>query len=293
MHVDDPGIQSESFWARLLFWVTDELLCVGAGIGAVAGAVALGRHPPSSGWLLAGGVAGLGYLLIASYTLSVYLQRRRTELRLAMRGETPGRDLGRMAGELLRLSLVHGAAMVLDALKVGLVLASLAAFLLDSVLLALFLFVVVLDLSCRVEEGSLYLREKLRRFYEWDGVVVVRDPGAPEEARRRPLRERLDGALDAFLFPPLTMADLEYMHLDRAEVRVSAELPCRVCGDALEGSPVVACARCQTPHHADCFEWAARCAVYGCGGEESSPAVLAGPDEEVEDPLGPAAAAGS
>lgn len=39
---------------------------------------------------------------------------------------------------------------------------------------------------------------------------------------------------------------------------------CLVCGDALSGPWVVACGRCETPHHRDCFQYAGRCAVYAC-----------------------------
>jgi hypothetical protein len=52
---------------------------------------------------------------------------------------------------------------------------------------------------------------------------------------------------------------------------VAAECPppaqstqCQVCGDALVG-PVVTCARCQTPHHLDCWQYFGSCSVYGCG----------------------------
>lgn len=42
------------------------------------------------------------------------------------------------------------------------------------------------------------------------------------------------------------------------------EIICRVCGEGLtvEG---VACKSCGTPHHMDCWEFAGKCSVYGCG----------------------------
>lgn len=42
---------------------------------------------------------------------------------------------------------------------------------------------------------------------------------------------------------------------------------CRVCGTELIGE-LVACERCQTPHHKDCWEYWGRCATYGCTGLE-------------------------
>jgi len=38
---------------------------------------------------------------------------------------------------------------------------------------------------------------------------------------------------------------------------------CPVCGEGLPGAPV-ACPRCETPHHAECWEFAEGCAIYGC-----------------------------
>ena len=39
---------------------------------------------------------------------------------------------------------------------------------------------------------------------------------------------------------------------------------CQICGASLEGT-LVRCARCSTPHHADCWEYAGICSTYGCG----------------------------
>jgi hypothetical protein len=38
-----------------------------------------------------------------------------------------------------------------------------------------------------------------------------------------------------------------------------------VCGAALERDRTVWCRDCQTPHHRDCFAYAGKCAIYGCG----------------------------
>lgn len=42
-----------------------------------------------------------------------------------------------------------------------------------------------------------------------------------------------------------------------------AHAHCPVCATSL-AHDVVACARCETPHHRECWRYAGRCAVYGC-----------------------------
>lgn len=42
---------------------------------------------------------------------------------------------------------------------------------------------------------------------------------------------------------------------------------CRVCGEGLVGARID-CARCGTPHHADCWNYAGGCAIYACQGRE-------------------------
>jgi hypothetical protein len=41
---------------------------------------------------------------------------------------------------------------------------------------------------------------------------------------------------------------------------------CGVCGEGLH-SRKVTCAKCQTPHHRECWEYGGGCSVYGCGSE--------------------------
>lgn len=68
------------------------------------------------------------------------------------------------------------------------------------------------------------------------------------------------------------------------------EQRCPYCheGFASEAAlPVVRCTRCDTPHHAPCWEDDPHCAVYGCGCEESVAAeVEASPPEEGDSHLG-------
>jgi len=53
----------------------------------------------------------------------------------------------------------------------------------------------------------------------------------------------------------------------------SASAPglCQICGADLEGD-LVACARCATRHHRDCWEYTGICSTYGCGEREATKA---------------------
>jgi hypothetical protein len=70
---------------------------------------------------------------------------------------------------------------------------------------------------------------------------------------------------------------------------------CGVCGDNL-ASDIVACSRCNTPHHRECWKYGGGCATYGCGGREfitpgvaksASPWHTPAPGNEVARPLKP------
>ena len=39
---------------------------------------------------------------------------------------------------------------------------------------------------------------------------------------------------------------------------------CKICGEEIAGHEMVYCQRCKTPHHADCWQYAGSCSVYGC-----------------------------
>jgi hypothetical protein len=47
---------------------------------------------------------------------------------------------------------------------------------------------------------------------------------------------------------------------------------CKVCGELIEGGPVLFCSTCNTPHHRECWEFAGVCSIYGCGGKAARPA---------------------
>lgn len=44
-----------------------------------------------------------------------------------------------------------------------------------------------------------------------------------------------------------------------------ADPVCRVCGAAIAREARVACRRCKTPHHRDCWEFNGQCSTYACG----------------------------
>jgi hypothetical protein len=50
----------------------------------------------------------------------------------------------------------------------------------------------------------------------------------------------------------------------RISVAASAEARCPVCDDPLGAAAAVACSRCDTHHHADCWKFAGGCSTYGC-----------------------------
>ncbi len=77
-----------------------------------------------------------------------------------------------------------------------------------------------------------------------------------------------DPAQDAgsadLLDPALASADAPIV-LEEVRVQVSSESLCPVCGDGLDADSVQ-CSVCETPHHADCWAFAGRCATFACEG---------------------------
>jgi hypothetical protein len=47
---------------------------------------------------------------------------------------------------------------------------------------------------------------------------------------------------------------------------MSEAITCGVCGDEVAEDVGVACLRCSSPHHSDCWDFNQGCAVFGCGG---------------------------
>lgn len=52
----------------------------------------------------------------------------------------------------------------------------------------------------------------------------------------------------------------------------SADVVCQVCGTGQPG-PVKVCSRCDTIHHADCWDYLGGCSTYGCGHSDEIAAV--------------------
>ena len=48
-------------------------------------------------------------------------------------------------------------------------------------------------------------------------------------------------------------------------VRIDADSMCRICGASLAEGAVLRCAKCNTPHHKDCWEFNGQCSTYACG----------------------------
>ena len=57
----------------------------------------------------------------------------------------------------------------------------------------------------------------------------------------------------------------ERIRVGPARQRIDAESMCRICGTGLAQGKVVRCAKCATPHHADCWDFNGRCAIFACG----------------------------
>ena len=59
----------------------------------------------------------------------------------------------------------------------------------------------------------------------------------------------------------------ETLLLFPAERDGSVEARCPVCREGLEAVPCRLCPKCDTPHHAACWEYLGSCAVFACGGK--------------------------
>lgn len=114
------------------------------------------------------------------------------------------------------------------------------------------------------------VRTQVRRLGRVAGVwLSVRPRGLElavgEVAFDESERERLtEIALSLVLHLASTLASTE-----PAAAPAVLDLPgstCEICGMALRGQ-LVTCTRCATPHHADCWRFNGRCAIYGCGSE--------------------------
>ncbi len=303
MRETPPDSAPRGFTSRLLTALFDEVLCVSAGLAALGGTAWLCHRPPESP-LLAGVLGfGLVWVVVGAYTASRYAEHRVVELQILFGEGERLRNLFRVGCEVQKLTLVELATLVAEAAKVVAALACFACFLAPEGWMAAAGFVSCVYLALLCDSFAGHLRSKLDRFFHWDGVMVVSPvaespgagrPGAGVPRGRRSLAVRLDAALDAFLYPPITVDEVELLELLAAETRVDPEQPCRVCGEGLgREAPLVACRGCQTPHHRDCFEYLGQCSVYACGCTGSEPVSVAGGGSAADEPAPGQAAGGT
>lgn len=52
--------------------------------------------------------------------------------------------------------------------------------------------------------------------------------------------------------------------VENGEAVTLEDVICKVCGEEIAGQEMVYCGRCKTPHHAECWQYAGACSVYGC-----------------------------
>ena len=103
-------------------------------------------------------------------------------------------------------------------------------------------------------------------------VQVDRNLGATAAGLSAAVREALaihDG-LQAGVMARLTEG-VEVVAAGPAAAEDAGPAVCKVCGDAIGDAPWVACARCQTPHHLDCWEFVGACSIFGCQGKVAYP----------------------
>jgi hypothetical protein len=48
---------------------------------------------------------------------------------------------------------------------------------------------------------------------------------------------------------------------------VAADTACQVCGSTLASGAIVRCAKCSTPHHEECWQYARKCSTFGCASQ--------------------------
>ena len=137
-----------------------------------------------------------------------------------------------------------------------------------------------------------YIGEKLTRFNRLEGPRLAKVP--PDAPFINRWLSTTDRWLELLLYPPAQLAIPRYMTIlpeerrdalslnedetplldsdllleDRGEI--SSEAKCQICGSAIGEGEQVSCARCDTPHHLECWEWSGGCSIYGCGCKEAA-----------------------
>ncbi|WP_165227291.1 RING finger protein [Aquisphaera insulae] len=97
-------------------------------------------------------------------------------------------------------------------------------------------------------------------------VQVDRNLGQTGEALIRAVREAL--VIHDGLQQGVRRRMSEGISIVNAGTDEQADGPplCKVCGEPIEeDAGAVACTKCETPHHRDCWEYVGSCSIYGCG----------------------------
>lgn len=79
------------------------------------------------------------------------------------------------------------------------------------------------------------------------------------------LAQLLGPQLTAHMLEARVTTQMTQVRIVEVGIETGGTSACEVCGEDLDGArPQVRCKRCDLPHHADCFEYIGRCAIYGC-----------------------------
>lgn len=70
------------------------------------------------------------------------------------------------------------------------------------------------------------------------------------------------------------------VNLIRKSLQSSGSVTCGVCGAVIEGQRYIVCPSCETPHHADCWDYNEGCSVFGCATRHPLDVVLSQEDAE-------------
>lgn len=101
--------------------------------------------------------------------------------------------------------------------------------------------------------------------------LLVRKAGALEPAADLDAFADLAGLVhDRVFFFWQRLSGIEI--LEESPPERPADPVCRVCGAAIPAAARVACRRCRTPHHRDCWEFNGQCSTYACGERRCVPA---------------------
>ena len=137
-----------------------------------------------------------------------------------------------------------------------------------------------------------YISEKITRFNRLEGPRLQKVP--PDAPFINRWLAKTDSWLELELYPPAQLSLPRYMTIlpneskEEPLLRNNDEQPllpeemtmspgneqlhlgisCQICGGPIDEAEEVRCARCDTPHHRDCWQWCGGCSIYGCGSQD-------------------------